>query len=98
MNINYNDRTTILRSIFAQNVQIFEEKYILILQFLLVNFSRSKCKIVNYTRNTLYLGQNTSKYSSQIIVVYVHPNVFYSKGHPACHNIVNVIKPGSNSK
>ena len=22
----------------------------------------------------------------------------FSKGHPACHNIVNGIKPGSNSK
>ena len=30
-----------------------------------------KMKIVNNTRNT-YLGQNTSKYCSQIIVVHVH--------------------------
>ena len=35
-----------------------------------------KQKIVNNTRNTLYLGQNTSKYRSQIIVVYVHANGF----------------------
>ena len=46
------------------------------LQFLLVNFSRSKCRIVNNTRNTLYLGQNTSKYRSQVIVVYVHAHGF----------------------
>ena len=26
------------------------------------------------TRNTYYLGQNTSKYRSQIIVVHVHAN------------------------
>ena len=62
-----------------------------------MNFSRSKCKIVNNTRNTLYLGQNTSKYCSQIIVVYVHAHVF-SRIHPACHNIVNSIKPGSDSR
>ena len=47
----------------------------LYLQFFLVNFSWSKCKIVNYTRNTLYLGQNT-KYRSQITVVYVHAHGF----------------------
>ena len=46
------------------------------LQFLHVKFSRSKCKIVNNIKNTLYLGQNTSKYRSQIIVVYVHANGF----------------------
>ena len=33
-------------------------------------------KIVNNTRNALYLGQNTSKDRSQIIVVYVHANGF----------------------
>ena len=31
-----------------------------------------KMKIVNNTRNILYLGQNTSKYCSQIIEVHVH--------------------------
>ena len=45
----------------------------------------------------IYLGQNTSKYCSQLIVVHVHANVF-SKVHPACHNITNGIKSGSNSK
>ena len=67
------------------------------LQFLLVNISRSNSKIVNNTRNTLYLGQNTSKYRSQIIVFYVHANGL-PKVHTACHNIVNGIKPGSDSK
>ena len=35
-----------------------------------------KDKIVNNTRNTLSLGQNISKYRSQLIVVYVHANGF----------------------
>ena len=39
--------------------------------------------------------ENTSKYCSQIIVVHVH--AFFSKVHPACHNIANGIKPGTNS-
>ena len=51
------------------------EKYVY-LQFVLVNFLRSKWKIINNTRNTLYLGQNTSKYRSQIVVIYVHANGF----------------------
>ena len=75
MNINHNDPTRIFRSLFAQNVQISGRQNIY-LQFLLVNFSRSRSKIVNNTRNTLYLGQNTSKYRSQIIVAYVHANGF----------------------
>ena len=45
----------------------------------------------------IYLGQNTSKYCSQIIVVHVHANGF-AKVHPVCHNIANRITPGSNSK
>ena len=43
------------------------------------------------------LGENTSKYCSPIIAVHVHA-IFFSKFHPACYNIVNGIKPGSNSK
>ena len=42
-------------------------------------------------------GENISKYCSQIIVVHVHATVF-SKVHLTCHNIVNGIKPGSDSK
>ena len=45
-----------------------------------------------------FSGKNTSKYCSRIIVVHVYANVFFSKVHPACHNIVNCIKPGNNSK
>ena len=52
---------------------IVEKMY---LQFLLVNFSRSKGKIVNNTRNTKMLGETTSKCCSQIIVVRVHANGF----------------------
>ena len=38
------------------------------------------------------------KYCSQIIVVLGYAKFFFSKVHPAGHNIANVIKPGSNSK
>ena len=41
----------------------------------------------------IYLGQNTSKYCSQLIVDHVNEKVF-SKVLPACHNIANGIKPG----
>ena len=44
------------------------------------------------------LGENTSKYCSQIIVVHVHSTVFFSKVHPMFHNIANGIKPGSDYK
>ena len=43
------------------------------------------------------MGKNTSKYCRQIIEVHVHASVF-SNVHPACHNIVNGIKTGSDSK
>ena len=43
------------------------------------------------------LGQNTSEYCSQIIVVNVHTYGF-SKVHPVSHSITNGIIPGSNSK
>ena len=62
-----------------------------------MNFSRSKCKFVNNTKNTYIWVENTTKYWCQIIEVHVHTMVF-SKVHPACHNKVNGIKPGSNSK
>ena len=44
-----------------------------------------------------FLGQNTSKYCSGIIVVHVHATVFFSKVRPVCHNIANGIKLGSDS-
>ena len=46
----------------------------------------------------VHLSESTSKYYSWIIVVRVHATVFFSKVHPACHNIANDIKPGSGSK
>ena len=49
------------------------------------------------TRNLYILGENTSKYCSQIIVVHDHAIVFF-KTYPACQTIVNGIKPGNNSK
>ena len=49
------------------------------------------------TRNLYIFGENTSKYCSQIIE-FMFMQLFFSKVHPACHNIVNGFKPGSNSK
>ena len=61
------------------------------LQFFNLILKSSKAKIVNIyfsTRNLYILGENTSKYCSRIIVVHIHATVFFSKVHPACHNIV----------
>ena len=71
------------------------------LQFCILTLKSSQAKIVNIyfsTRNLYILGENTSKYRGRIIVVYVHAIVFFSKPHPACHNIANGIKPGSDSR
>ena len=60
-----------------------------------------QAKIVNIYFSTRYLyilGENTSKYCSWIIVNHVHATVFFSKVPQACHNIVNGIKPGSDSR
>ena len=67
------------------------------LQFDLEQFISKNCKHIFSTRNMYILGENTSKCCSRITEVHVHATVF-SKVHPACHNIVNGIKPGSNSK
>ena len=76
MNMNYNYPTAIFRSIFAQNVQISSRK-IYIYNFWSWTFQgQNEKKNVDNNRNTLNLGQNTSKYCSQIIVVYVHANGF----------------------
>ena len=69
------------------------------LQFfnLTLKFHKQNLKIYFFsTRNLYILGENTSKYCSQISVVHVH--AFFSKVYPACHNMVNGIRPGSNSK
>ena len=71
------------------------------LQFCILNLKSSQAKLVNIyfsTRNLYILGENTSKYPRRIIVVYVRATVFFSKVHPACHNIVKGIKPGSDSR
>ena len=69
------------------------------LQFCILTLKSSQTKVVNIyfsTKNVYILGGNTSKYRIRIIVVYVHATVFFfSKGHPAWYNIVNVIKPES---
>ena len=76
MDMNYNYPTTIFRSFFAQNLQISGRK-IYIYNFCLWTFKGQNEKNVNNTRNTIYLGQNTFKYRSQIIEVYVHANGFF---------------------
>ena len=48
INMNYNYPTTIWESIFAQMYKFLVEKNVFF-QFLLINFSRSKAKIVNNT-------------------------------------------------
>ena len=71
------------------------------LQFFILTlkkFISKKCKYIFFYQKFVHLGENTSKYCSQIIVVHVHAIVFFSKNHPACHNIANGIKPGSDSK
>ena len=96
MNINYNYLTTIYRSILT-HINVFLVLFT-IFHFDLEKFTRKICKNIYFsTRNLYILGENTSKYCSPIILVHVHATVF-SKVHPACHNIANVIKPGSDSK
>ena len=70
------------------------------LQFCILTLKSSQAKVVNIcfsTRNLYILGENTSKYRSRIILVYVHATGF-SKVYPACNYIVNGIKPGSDSR
>ena len=93
MNYNY---LTIYRSILTQ-IDVF------LLLFTIVHFDLEKFISKNFTcvffeKKFVHLGQNTSIYCSCIIVFHVHATVFFSKVHPACHNIANCIKPGSNSK
>ena len=73
------------------------------LQFFYFTLNTSQAKIENiyffYQKFVHFGRKNTSKYCSRIIVVHVHAIVFFfSKVHPVCHNIVNGIKPGRNSK
>ena len=91
MNMNHNYPTTIFRRIFDQNFQISGKKYIFTI--FAHELFKVKMKIVNNTRNTYTLGQNTTKYRSQIIVVHVYATV-----SSKVHNIVNGIKPGSDAK
>ena len=71
----------------------------IIFQFDIEQFISKNCKYIFSTGNLYILGENSSNYCSRIIIVHVHATVFSSsKMHPACHNIANGIKPGSNSK
>ena len=74
MNMNYIIRLQYLE-VFRLNVQISGRKYI----FTIFAYELSKVKVTNCKkyRKYKYLGQNTSKYCSQIIVVPVHANDFF---------------------
>ena len=65
--------------------------------FDLEKFISKNCKLIFFYQKFVHLGENTSKYCCQINVVHVHATGF-SKVHPACHNILNGIKPGCDSK
>ena len=59
MNKNYNYRTTISRSIFAQTYKFLVEKYIFaIFAYELIKVKMKNCKKF---QKYIYLGQNTSK-------------------------------------
>ena len=72
------------------------EKYIL--TFFVYEMFKVKMKNCKLYQKYIYIGSKNSKYRGQIIVVHVHANVFFSKVNPACHNIVNGIKQGSDSE
>ena len=95
MNMNYNYLTTICK--------YFEQIYVFLVLFTIFHFDletfiSKNCKYIFFYQKFVQLGEIISIYCSQIIVVYVHATVFFSKVHPACHNIANGIKGGSNSK
>ena len=71
---------------------------LIIFHFDLEKFVSKNCKYAFFNQKFVYLGENTSKYCSRIIVVHDLATVFFSKVHPARHNIANGIKPGSDSK
>ena len=74
MYMNYNYLTTIYRSIFAQMDRFLVKKYIFtIFAYELFKVRMKNCK---YYQKYIYLGQNTSIYCSQIIVVHVYANGF----------------------
>ena len=95
MNKNYSYRTTIYKSILTQ-IYVFLVLFT-IFDFYHENFISKNCKKILFYQKFVHFGANTSIYCSRIIVVRVHANVF-SKVYPACHNIANGIKPGSNLK
>ena len=76
MNMNYNDLTTIFRSILTQ-IYVFLASFT-IFNFDLEKFISKNCKYIFFSRNVYILGENTSKYCSRIFVVHVHETgLFY---------------------
>ena len=96
MNMNYNYLTTIFRSILAQ-IYVFLVLFTSF-HFDLEKFISKNCKYIFFYQKFVHLGENTSRYFSQIIVVHVYATVFFSKFNPACHSIANGIKTESDSK
>ena len=74
MNMNYNEPLTIFNSIFAQMYKFLVKNYIF--TFFAYELFKVKMKNCKKYQRYIYLGQNTSKYCSQIIVVHFHANGF----------------------
>ena len=74
MNMNYNNLTTIFRSSLTQ-IYVFLV-LVTIFYFDLERFISKNCKYIFFYQQFVYLGENTFKYCSRIIVVHVHANVF----------------------
>ena len=90
--MNYNYLTTIFRSILAQ-------LYVFLILFTIFHFDLEKfisknCKYIFFYQKCVHLGENTSKYFSQIIVVHVHATVFFLK----FTQLVTVLQMVSNQK
>ena len=97
MILNYNYLTTIYRSILTQ-IYVILVLFTFSFHFDLKKFISQNFKYIFFYQKFVYLGDNISKYCNRRIVVHVHATVFFSKVHPACHNIAYGIKPGSDSK
>ena len=96
MKKNYSYPTTIWVRILTQ-VYVFLVLFT-IFAFDLETFISKNWKNILFYQKFVHLGKTTFPYCSQIIAVHVYVNVFFSKVHPACPNIANEIKPGSNSR
>ena len=72
MNMEYNYPTKIFSSVSPKMFKFMVEKYIF--SIFAYEFFKVKLKNCKYNQKNVLLGQNTSKYCSQIIVVHVLAN------------------------